>query len=190
MPINVEPLAIPDVKLITPPIFRDERGFFSETYNRDALAAAGIAAEFVQDNHSLSRSKGVLRGLHFQLDPHAQGKLVRVARGSVFDVAVDIRHGSPTFGRHVAATLSAGNWAQLWIPIGFAHAFYTLEPNTEVIYKVTDFYTPACERGLAADDPDLAIAWPLPLAQAILADKDRRHPRLRDLPAQFTYRAG
>jgi dTDP-4-dehydrorhamnose 3,5-epimerase len=189
MSINVEPLAIPDVKLITPPMFRDERGFFSETYNRSALAAAGIEFEFVQDNHSLSRSKGVLRGLHYQLPPHAQGKLVRVARGSVFDVAVDIRHGSPTFGKHVAATLSAQNWAQLWIPAGFAHAFCTLEPDTEVIYKVTDFYAPACERGLAVDDPDLAIAWPLPLQEAVLADKDRRHPRLRDLPVQFIYRA-
>jgi dTDP-4-dehydrorhamnose 3,5-epimerase len=151
MPINVEPLAIPDVKLITPPMFRDERGFFSETYNRSALAAAGIGFEFVQDNHSLSRSKGVLRGLHYQLHPHAQGKLVRVARGSVFDVAVDIRHGSPTYGKHVAATLSAQNWAQLWIPAGFAHAFCTLEPDTEVIYKVTDFYAPAYVEGRCRD---------------------------------------
>jgi dTDP-4-dehydrorhamnose 3,5-epimerase len=190
MPIHVQSLAIPDVKLITPPILRDERGFFSETYNRTALANAGIGAEFVQDNHSLSRSKGVLRGLHYQLDPHAQGKLVRVTRGCVFDVALDIRYGSPTFGKHVSATLSAQNWAQLWIPPGFAHAFCTLVPNTEVIYKVTDFYAPQSERGLAFDDPDLAIAWPLPLQQAILSDKDRRHPRLRDLPAQFTYRAG
>jgi len=189
MPIDVKPLAIPEVVLITPPIFRDPRGFFSETYNSTMLAAAGIRQAFVQDNHALSRSKGVLRGLHFQVDPHAQGKLVRVVRGAIFDVAVDIRRGSPTYGRHVAATLSAENWAQLWVPVGFAHAYCTLEPDTEVIYKVTDFYAPECDRGLAFDDPDLGIAWPIAAAEAILSDKDRRHPRLRDLPAFFTYPA-
>ena len=189
MPIDVKPMAIPEVKLITPAIFRDERGFFSETYSSQALATAGIDAQFVQDNQSLSRAKGVLRGLHFQTDPHAQGKLVRVVRGSIYDVAVDIRRGSPTYGRHVAATLSADNWAQLWVPVGFAHAFCTLEPDTEVIYKVTDFYAPDCDRGLAFDDPDLGIAWPIPAAQAVLSDKDRRHPRLRDLPAYFSYPA-
>jgi dTDP-4-dehydrorhamnose 3,5-epimerase len=182
-------LAIPEVKLITPPIFRDERGFFSETYNRQALAAAGIDAEFVQDNQSLSRAKGVLRGLHFQSSPRAQAKLVRVVRGSIFDVAVDIRRGSPTYGRHVSATLSAENWAQLWVPVGFAHGFCTLEPDTEVIYKVTDFYAPERDRGLAFDDTDLAIQWPVAAAPAILSDKDRQHPRLRDLPAYFTYPA-
>lgn len=188
MPIDIKPLAIPEVKLITPPIFRDPRGFFSETYSRQALAVAGITAEFVQDNQSLSRAKGVLRGLHFQTDPHPQGKLVRVVRGSIYDVAVDIRRGSPTYGRHVAATLSAENWAQLWVPVGFAHAFCTLEPDTEVIYKVTDFYAPDCDRGLAFDDPDLGIAWPVAVAEMVLSDKDRAHPRLRDLPACFTYR--
>ena len=189
MPIDVKPLAIPEVVLITPPIFRDPRGFFSETYNSTMLAAAGIGQAFVQDNHALSRSKGVLRGLHFQIDPHAQGKLVRVVRGAILDVAVDIRRGSPTYGRHVSATLSAENWAQLWVPAGFAHAYCTLEPDTEVIYKVTDFYAPECDRGLAFDDPDLGIAWPIAAAEAILSDKDRRHPRLRDLPAYFTYPA-
>jgi dTDP-4-dehydrorhamnose 3,5-epimerase len=187
MPIDIKPLAIPEVKLITPPIFRDARGFFSETYNVAALTAAGIGETFVQDNHALSRARGVLRGLHFQIDPHAQGKLVRVARGAIFDVAVDIRRGSPTFGRHVSATLSAENWAQLWVPPGFAHAYCTLEADTEVIYKVTDFYAPECDRGLAFDDPDLRIAWPIPASEAILSDKDRRHPRLRDLPEYFTY---
>ena len=189
MLIDVKPLAIPEVVLITPPIFRDPRGFFSETYNSTMLAAAGIGQAFVQDNHALSRSKGVLRGLHFQVDPHAQGKLVRVVRGAILDVAVDIRRGSPTYGRHVSATLSAENWAQLWVPVGFAHAYCTLEPDTEVIYKVTDFYAPECDRGLAFDDPDLGIAWPISAAEAILSDKDRRHPRLRDLPAYFTYPA-
>ena len=187
--MQVEALAIADVKLLTPKIFRDERGFFSETYNREVLAATGIDRTFVQDNQSLSRTMGVLRGLHFQIAPHPQGKLVRVTRGAIFDVAVDIRQGSPTFGRHVSAILSADNWSQLWIPEGFAHGFCTLEPDTEVIYKVTDFYAPGCDRGLAWDDPDLGIPWPLAGAQVLLSDKDRQHPRLRDLPAQFTYHA-
>jgi len=187
--MQVEALRIQDVKLLTPKIFRDERGFFSETYNRQVLAAAGIDRTFVQDNQSLSRSKGVLRGLHFQISPHPQGKLVRVTRGAIFDVAVDIRRGSPSFGQHVSTTLSAENWSQLWIPEGFAHGFCTLEPDTEVIYKVTDFYAPECDRGLAWDDPDLGIAWPLSGTQVILSDKDRSHPRLRDLPAHFVYAA-
>ena len=178
---------IPEVKLVTPQIFRDARGFFSETYNRAAFSAAGIDHVFVQDNHSLSRHRGVVRGLHFQIGPHAQGKLVRVARGAVLDVAVDIRRGSPTFGRHVSAILSVENWSQLWIPVGFAHGFCTLEPDTEVIYKVTDLYAPDCERGLAFDDPALGIAWPISSAEAILADKDRRYPSLRDLPDYFSY---
>ncbi len=146
--MRIEALALQEVKLLTPKIFRDERGFFSETYNRKALVAVGIDRTFVQDNQSLSRTKGVLRGLHFQIAPHPQGKLVRVTRGAIFDVAVDIRQGSPSFGRHVSAMLSADNWSQLWVPEGFAHGFCTLEPDTEVIYKVTDFYAPECERGL------------------------------------------
>jgi len=186
--MQVEALALEEVKLLTPKIFRDERGFFSETYSRKALVAAGIDRTFVQDNQSLSRAKGVLRGLHFQIAPHAQGKLVRVTRGAIFDVAVDIRQGSPSFGRHVSAILSADNWSQLWVPEGFAHGFCTLEPDTEVIYKVTDFYAPECDRGLAWDDPDLGIACPLSGSQVILSDRDRQHPRLRDLPAHFTYR--
>src|SRR4029453_12449885 len=133
--MQVEALALQEVKLLTPKIFRDERGFFSETYNQKALTAAGIDRIFVQDNQSLSRVKGVLRGLHFQIAPHPQGKLVRVTRGAIFDVAVDIRRGSATFGRHVSAILSADNWSQLWVPEGFAHGFCTLEPDTEVIYK-------------------------------------------------------
>ena len=188
MPVAVQPLAIADVKLVTPAVVRDERGFFSETYSRCALAEAGIEAEFVQDNHSQSRNRGVLRGLHYQLEPHAQGKLVRVVRGAIFDVAVDIRQGSPSFGRHVGAVLSADNWTQIWVPAGFAHGFCTLEPDTEVVYKVTAAYAPDCDRGIAFDDPDLAIQWPVAPGDAILSDKDRRHPRLRDLPAQFVYR--
>ncbi|HWA51236.1 MAG TPA: dTDP-4-dehydrorhamnose 3,5-epimerase, partial [Dongiaceae bacterium] len=172
--MDVQALAIPDVKLVAPAIVEDERGFFSETYSRRALQAAGIDAAFVQDNHSLSRRPGVLRGLHFQSEPHAQGKLVRVVRGAVFDVAVDIRRGSPTFGQHVSAVLSAENWRQLWVPVGFAHGFCTLQPDTEVIYKVTDYYAPDCDRGLAYDDPDLGITWPIEGRNLTLSDKDRR----------------
>jgi dTDP-4-dehydrorhamnose 3,5-epimerase len=187
MPTRVELLAIPDVKLITPAILRDARGFFVETYNRAALAAAGISADFVQDNLSLSRPKGTLRGLHFQLPPHAQGKLVRVARGSIFDVALDMRVGSPTFARHVSATLSAANGAQLWIPAGFAHAFLTLEDDTEVSYKVTDYYYPDLDRGIAFDDPELAIPWPLAPAAMTLSPRDRQHPRLREVEVPFVW---
>jgi dTDP-4-dehydrorhamnose 3,5-epimerase len=185
MPLISQSLSIPEVKLFTPGLVRDERGFFSETYSRRTMAEAGVDAEFVQDNHSLSRPQGVVRGLHYQIEPFAQGKLVRVVRGSIFDVAVDIRHGSATFGRHVGTVLSAENWSQLWVPVGFAHGFCTLEPDTEVIYKVTAYYAPQCDRGIAFDDPDLAIDWPIAAAAAILSDKDRRQPRLRDLPPQF-----
>ena len=144
--MQITTLAIPDVKLIGPAIHRDARGFFSETFNARALIAAGIDQVFVQDNQSLSVERGVVRGLHFQLQPKAQDKLVRVTRGAILDVAVDIRRGSPTYGRHVAVELSAANWQQLWVPKGFAHGFCTLEPDTEVIYKVTDYYAPEFER--------------------------------------------
>jgi dTDP-4-dehydrorhamnose 3,5-epimerase len=180
------PLAIPDVKLLTPKVFKDSRGLFAETWSRRALAGIGIAADFVQDNHSVSQAKGVVRGLHFQSPPKSQGKLVRVVRGAIFDVAVDIRHGSPTYGRHVTAVISAENWGQLWIPPGFAHGFATLQEDTEVIYKVTEDYAPDCDKGIAWDDADLAIAWPVDAASAVLSDKDRTHVRLRDLPRYFT----
>ena len=183
-------LAIPDVKLLTPKKFGDDRGFFSETWSRKTFEANGLSASFVQDNHSLSRPVGVLRGLHFQTAPFAQDKLVRVLRGSILDVAVDIRRGSPTYGRHVSAVLSAENWSQLWVPKGFAHGFVTLEPDTEVAYKVTADYAPQCDKGLAWDDPALAIAWPVTAATVILSPKDTTHPRLCDLPEYFTYAAG
>lgn len=183
----IESLSIPEVKVITPKIFRDERGYFSETWSAKALAAAGIDARFVQDNHSMSMTRGVIRGLHFQKPPHAQGKLVRVTRGAVLDVALDLRRGSPTFGRHVSATLSAENWSQIWVPVGFAHGFCTLEPCTEVLYKVTDYYAPESDCGVAFDDPDLGIAWPVEPAQATLSEKDRRWSRLKELPAIFVY---
>lgn len=183
--MHCESLAIPDVKLITPKIYRDERGFFSETFNARDLETAGIHADFVQDNHSLSVQPGVIRGLHFQVPPHVQGKLVRVTRGSVFDVAVDIRSGSPTYGKFVSAILSAQNWQQLWIPPGFAHGFCTIEPNTEFLYKVTSFFAPEADRGLAWNDPEVAIPWPVSPEDATLSDKDRAHPILKDLPAYF-----
>ncbi len=181
----VESLAIPDVKRIVPRIFRDDRGFFSETYSQRALAEAGLDVTFVQDNQSLSRAKGVVRGLHFQTLPHAQGKLVRVTRGAIYDVAVDLRQGSPTFGQHVGAELSAENWAQLWVPAGFAHGFCTLEPDTEVIYKVTDYYAPECDSGIAWDDPALAINWPIAPGEAVLSEKDKKLPKLAGIAPPF-----
>jgi len=181
----VEPLAIPDVKRLVPQIFRDQRGLFSETYSRRALEASGIDATFVQDNHSISHAKGIVRGLHFQRHPHAQSKLIRVIRGAIFDVAVDIRHGSPTYGQHVSAVLSAENWAQLWIPVGFAHGFCTLEPETEVLYKTTEYYSPECDCGLLWNDPALRIDWPIGATEAILSDRDRQHPKLAELGPVF-----
>lgn len=178
-------LAIPDVLLLEPARHRDHRGFFSETYSKRALAEAGIDIDFVQDNHSLSCERGVVRGLHFQTDPAAQDKLVRVPRGAVFDVAVDLRHGSPTFGKWVGATLSAENWHQLLVPKGFAHGFCTLEPDSELLYKVSDYYAPECDRGVAWNDPDIGIDWPIAAKEAVLSEKDAKQPRLADLPAYF-----
>jgi dTDP-4-dehydrorhamnose 3,5-epimerase len=166
--------------------FGDHRGFFLETYSSRDFAALGIPDAFVQDNHSLSARPGTVRGMHFQLPPRAQAKLVRVLRGSILDVAVDIRRSSPTYGRHVAVELSAANTLQLYVPVGFAHGFCTLEADTEVAYKVTDLYAPECDRGIAWDDPDLALPWPFEGEAVQLSDKDRRAPRLRDLAEGFT----
>jgi dTDP-4-dehydrorhamnose 3,5-epimerase len=185
--VEIRSLAIADVKLVITQLHRDERGFFSETYNRRRMTAAGVPAEFVQDNHALSVNAGTLRGLHFQVPPHAQGKLVRVTRGAAFDVAVDIRVRSPTFGQHVSVVLSAENWKQIWIPPGFAHGYCTLEPNTEVIYKVTEYYDPDSDRGLRWDDASLGIQWPVDRAGITISDKDRRQPHLRELPPVFIY---
>jgi dTDP-4-dehydrorhamnose 3,5-epimerase len=185
--LEIRPLHIADVKLVIARIHRDARGFFSETYSRQAMSAAGIAAEFVQDNHSSSAEAGTLRGLHFQLPPHAQGKLVRVTRGSIFDVAVDIRVGSPTFAQHVSAVLSAENWMQMWIPAGFAHGYCTLEDNTEVIYKVTDYYAPDYDRGLRWDDAVLGIKWPVGPDNVKLSDKDRKQPVLKEIAPAFVF---
>ncbi len=183
--LTVEPTAIGDVKILTPKRFGDDRGFFSEVFNQQRFAEAGITVQFVQDNHSLSAKPGTIRGLHFQTAPFAQAKLVRVVRGRMLDVAVDLRRSSPTYGRHVAVELSAESWRQVFVPIGFAHGFCTLEPNTEVIYKASNYYSAAHDLGIAWDDPSLAIHWPVAGGQAILSDKDRRHPRLPELPAYF-----
>ena len=183
--MTVQALDIPDVKLLTPPRYRDPRGFFSETWSAKREAAAGIPGPFVQDNHSLSVPRGTVRGLHLQVAPSVQGKLVRCVRGAIWDVAVDVRHGSATFGRHVAAVLSAENWCQLWVPGGFLHGFCTLEPDTEVIYKVTADYDRAAERGVVWNDPDLALPWPVAAGAAVLSDKDVVLPRLRDCPPWF-----
>jgi dTDP-4-dehydrorhamnose 3,5-epimerase len=184
--MKIERLALPEVMLVTPPRFGDARGFFSETFNAPRLAEAGIDFPFVQDNQSLSRAKGVIRGLHCQIAPHPQGKLVRVVRGAIWDVAVDIRRGSPNYGKHVGAELSAENWQQLWVPPGFLHGFCTIEPDTEVIYKVTDVYDPASERGVIWDDSDLALPWPVAAGEAVLSDKDKKLPRLAEIGEWYT----
>ena len=183
--MNVERLAIPDVILLTPPRFGDARGFFSETFNAARFGQAGVAGPFVQDNHSHSASVGTVRGLHCQIAPSVQGKLVRCVRGAIWDVALDIRRGSPSYGRFVAAELSAENWRQLWIPGGFLHGFCTLAPDTEVIYKVTAGYDRAAERGVIWNDPELALPWPVAADAAALSDKDRVLPRLRDCDTWF-----
>lgn len=169
----------------TPDKFADTRGIFSEIYNEEVFASVVGPTHFVQDNVSLSIHAGTVRGLHFQPPPFAQGKLVRVTRGAIFDVAVDIRVASATFGKFVSATLSAENWEQLWVPPGFAHGFCTLEPNTEVAYKVTTFYSKAHDLGVFWSDPTLEIPWPISVRDAILSDKDRDQPLLSELPAYF-----
>src|SRR4051812_3905590 len=181
--IEILSLDIPDVKIIKPKKFADQRGFFSETYHERDFAQAGIPLRFVQDNHSMSSQAGTIRGLHFQAAPFAQDKLVRVVRGRVYDVAVDLRRSSRSFGKWVGIEISAADWKQVLIPKGFAHGFCTLEADTEVIYKVTDYYSPAHDLGVLWNDPDLAVDWPV--REAILSDKDARQPRLRDITQLF-----
>ncbi len=170
--MQAERLAIPDVILTTPPRHADSRGWFSEAWNAERFAAVGIPGPFVQDNQSFSARRGTIRGLHCQIGANAQGKLVRVLAGRIWDVAIDIRHGSPSYGQHVAAELSAENGAQLWVPAGFLHGFCTLEPATQVLYKVTAPYDRAAERGVIWNDPTLAVPWPVAAAEAVLSDKD------------------
>lgn len=182
---NVESTNLNGVLLLTPRRFADERGFFSETYNRSALLELGVTCDFVQDNQSVSRQRGTVRGLHFQIAPFAQAKLVRVLRGAILDVALDIRRASPTFGQSFAATLSAENGRQLFIPAGFAHGFCTLESDTEVFYKVDAPYSREHERGVRWNDPALSIAWPVTEREVLVIERDRTLPLLGDLPVFF-----
>ena len=185
--VEVRDLGLDGLKEITPKKLGDDRGFFSETFNSRDFAAAGLAVEFCQDNHSLSRAPGVLRGLHYQLPPHAQDKLVRVIRGAVFDVAVDIRKGSPTFGKWVGLEVSAEKWNQIFVPKGFAHGFVTLTPDTEVIYKVTDFYSPDHDRVIRFDDPQIGVQWPVAAGAFSLSAKDAKAPLLAEVDTGFVY---
>ena len=183
--MKIEPLDLQGLRLVRPVAFRDDRGWFAETFRRDSLAAAGVTDDFVQDNQSFSVHPGTVRGLHFQLAPFAQAKLVRVLAGAILDVAVDLRRSSPTFGRHVAVRLDAETGEQLYIPAGFAHGFCTLEPNCMVAYKVSAYYSREHDRSLAWDDPELGIPWPVAAGAAVLSDKDRAAPRLAALGPVF-----
>jgi dTDP-4-dehydrorhamnose 3,5-epimerase len=187
--MQISALSLPGLLLVTPSRIGDARGFFSETFRADAFEAAAGPVRFVQDNQSLSGARGTIRGLHYQKAPRAQGKLVRVTRGAILDVAVDIRHGSPTYGRHEAVELSAENWRQLYVPPGFLHGFCTLADDTEVIYKVTDYYSREHDAGVRWNDPAIGVAWPVTEAEASLSDKDRNAPLLGEIGRQFTYSA-
>jgi len=177
---------IPDVIIIEPRVFGDERGYFMEIYKEPLFNENGIDVHFVQDNMS-SSVQGVLRGLHYQMNPHAQGKLVRVIQGAVYDVAVDIRKGSPTFGKYVGIELTAENKKALWIPPGFAHGFYVISEMAEFTYKVTDVWAPETERSIIWNDPDIGIEWPLVDDKVVLSDKDEKAPVLKDAEINFTY---
>lgn len=185
--MRVEQTDVQGVLLLEPPRHGDERGFFSESWNKNSLLQHGIDLDFVQDNHSLSQAAGTVRGLHFQSPPHAQAKLVRCGKGALFDVAVDIRCGSPTYGKWVGFELSFENGLQLLVPAGFLHGFVTLQPDTEIIYKCTDYYAPDCDGAVRFNDPDIGIDWPL-IGEAVLSDKDAVAPLLRDLDSPFVWK--
>ncbi len=185
--LQVLPLSIPDVKSIVAPRHADARGFISESFNRRDLAVAGIEFDGVQDNRSVSLRKGTVRGLHFQAPPFAQAKLVRVLRGAIFDVAVDMRLGSPTYGRHVSLVLNAVDAEQMFVPKGFAHGFCTIEPDTEVLYKVDNYYSKPHEAGIRWNDPALAIHWPVSSGEAVVSERDRALPLLKDIAAVFAF---
>lgn len=185
--MHIEPFDIADIRALVPNRLGDERGYFSETFRADIFAQHCGDFAFVQDNESLSAKAGTIRGLHFQSEPHAQGKLVRCTSGRLFDVAVDIRHGSSSFGLWISATLTPENGIQLWIPPGFAHGFCTLTDNTVIAYKVTDYYSPGCDKGLAWNDPMVGIDWPSEANAETLSTKDRSQPLLADLPTYFTW---
>jgi len=185
MKLSIRPLALPEIKLISAPRFRDQRGYFAETYVRGDFAAAGIANEFVQGNESLSHAPGTVRGMHFQIPPFAQAKLIRVLTGRIFDACIDLRRSAPSYGRHATVELSAETGDQLFVPAGFAHGFCTLEPDTTVLYKVDAVYSAEHERGIAWVDPALDIPWPISPDAAILSAKDAVLPPLGDMPVYF-----
>lgn len=185
--MKIEETKLPGVLVITPARFADDRGFFSESYNRQRMVDHGITTEFVQDNHSYSTTTGTVRGLHFQSPPHAQVKLVRCGKGRLLDVAVDIRKGSPHYGHWVAEELSFENGKQLLVPAGFLHGFATLEENTEIIYKCSDYYAPDCDGAVRFDDPDIGIDWGLDGKDAVLSPKDKAAPLLAEFDSPFTY---
>lgn len=187
--MQIEKTPLPGVLILSPRRFEDPRGWFSEVWNKTVLAEAGILIDFVQDNHSSSRDVGTVRGLHYQSPPHAQAKLVRCGRGRVFDVAVDIRKGSPTFGKWTGVELSAEDGRQLLIPAGFLHGFVTREPDSELLYKCSDVYAPECDGAVRFDDPDLGIDWGIAPDTAILSDKDRAAPFFRNFDTPFVYGA-
>lgn len=187
--MEIQTFDIAGVTLLTPRQIGDERGYFAETFRMDLFAEHVGNGGFVQDNESMSAKAGTLRGLHFQSEPHAQGKLVRCTAGALFDVAVDIRTGSPTYGKWVGETLTPANGKQLWVPRGFAHGFCSLEPNTVICYKVTEYYSADCDKGLAWNDPSVAITWPNVADFETLSLKDRKQPLLADLPAYFSWSA-
>lgn len=184
--MRVEQTDLPDVLLLEPARHGDARGFFSESWNKSTLLQHGVELDFVQDNHSFSQTAGTVRGLHFQSPPHAQAKLVRCGKGALFDVAVDIRKGSPTYGKWVGFDLNFENGLQLLVPAGFLHGFVTLQPDTEIIYKCTDHYAPDCDGAVRFDDPDIGINWPL-TGDAVLSDKDAAAPLLRDFDSPFIW---
>jgi dTDP-4-dehydrorhamnose 3,5-epimerase len=183
-----ERLSIPDVVLIMARRFADSRGWFMESWKAPAFAELGVAAEFVQDNHSMSARRGTVRGLHFQSPPRAQAKLVRVLRGAIYDVAVDLRRGSPTYGQQCGATLTAAGGEQLFVPRGFAHGFCTLEDETEVAYKVDDVYAPECDGGLLWSDADIGVNWPCPAAEILVSDKDAKLPNFAGFHSPFEWK--
>lgn len=186
--MQVDELAVPDVLAITPRRFGDDRGFFSETYNKRAYAEAGVDVDFVQDNHSMSALPGTVRGLHFQAPPFAQAKLVRVVQGRIYDVAVDARVGSPTYGRHAGLELTAEGGEQIFVPAGFLHGFITLEPDTHVIYKVDNYYSRECDGSVRFDDPDLGIDWGPLASDPVLSDKDAAAQPWSAFSSPFDYR--
>lgn len=187
--MEIEQTALPGVLILTPRRIGDERGFFAETWNRRRLAESGIDIDFVQDNHSLSAKTGTLRGLHYQSPPHAQAKLVRCGRGALFDVAVDIRTGAPTYGKWIGVDLTAANGRQLLIPAGFLHGFVTRADDTEIVYKCSDCYAPECDGAVAWDDPDIGIDWGLGTTVPVLSEKDAHAPRLAETDPVFDWNA-